>query len=342
MYKPLLKKLELENIALKSILPKGQSVGESINITDSSNFNFEKFDILGNSIQNGEASLETPSEIKSVGENGSINVAVLNKNLVKFDDLSRNGITYHDTNKVTLKNATSYVYATVNLKSLSNLMKGKYVTITTITNGTVESGNDLDFIISSNKSTYKFETHLPTSGSPYINSVNTRRIKLADDEYLSAVNTYTRQSLTCDLEIELQIELADQRTDIVKHEEQDYIVPVQKPFRSVNDVRDIFIKQQNKWYEKHFIKRIESYNSEEIDTEYISSTGGLDVGSTVDYILKDPELIECTEEQTKVLEKIKEDLHTYKDTTNIFSEDEVGPVFELEYIKDLETLLKQS
>ena len=53
-------------------------------------------------------------------------------------------------------------------------------------------------------------------------------------------------------------------------------------------------------------------------------------------------MIECTEEQTKVLEKIKEDLHTYKDTTNIFSEDEVGPVFELEYIKDLETLLKQS
>ena len=39
----------------------------------------------------------------------------------------------------------------------------------------------------------------------------------------------------------------------VPHEEQDYSIPVQAPFRSIGDVRDCFVKKSDGWYERHYI-----------------------------------------------------------------------------------------
>ena len=57
------------------------------------------------------------------------------------------------------------------------------------------------------------------------------------------------------------------------------------------------------------------------------------------YILATPELIECTEEQTQILEQIIKD-GTYKEVTHFYTTEDLKPTIEVKYYKDLETLFK--
>lgn len=58
----------------------------------------------------------------------------------------------------------------------------------------------------------------------------------------------------------------------------------------------------------------------------------------VDYPLETPIDIECTSEQSAVLEKLN-NARTYKNITNLYSTNEVSAILSLDYAKDLETLL---
>lgn len=65
----------------------------------------------------------------------------------------------------------------------------------------------------------------------------------------------------------------------------------------IGDYQDKFEFKDGQWVIPNKIKKIDSYNGEEITTDYISTTGGLDVGATVyyvgneDYVIEDSELI---------------------------------------------------
>ena len=95
-----------------------------------------------------------------------------------------------------------------------------------------------------------------------------------------------------------------------------YSIEFQKPFKSIYNVRDKFIKMNNLWYERHYIKEIESYNNEEITTNYISTTGDLTEGAIVDYVLLEPEDIICTQEQSNTLNTLYR-FKMYDGTTTI-------------------------
>lgn len=71
--------LQEENNLLKSQIPNGQAEGENITLTDSSNLPYEKFNIGGNSVQDGTPTPETPVEIKSVGEEGTVEIKQTNE-----------------------------------------------------------------------------------------------------------------------------------------------------------------------------------------------------------------------------------------------------------------------
>ena len=180
----------------------------------------------------------------------------------------------------------------------------------------------------------------------------------------------------------------------VAHEGQNISIPVQKPFRAIGDIRDTFIFDKNKWYEKHIIGRYVltgdefygtatspnryhiqislnpqiptpdyTYNMNILSNMFIKTAnyssdveGGkfghftlstnflifpdnqneytlitfkakikelYDLGTPVyiDYILAEPKLIECNEEQTKILDKLQRIL-SYEDITNIICTDE--------------------
>ena len=285
--------------------------------------------------QYGETPSEKyPSKIKSCGDNGNINFKICN-NLYNRDYNATTIIKY-GSNGFTLKRNENRV-TRVYLKKA--LLPGQY-TFCFKTINSVGLTNDTDFHL-----TFKeIETINILDISLFKKNVQTITL----DKECKELYFYLDGKLGNDAEItidEIQI-LKGTYTEknipkFEKYDEQNILIPIQKPFRAVNENKDTFIFENGKWYEQHKIKRIESYNNEEINTEYMSSTGGLDVGATVDYVLTEPEEIECNEEQTKILNSLV-DLHTYKVITHIQSEDEVSPVFEVEYSKDLETILKNN
>lgn len=78
-------------------------------------------------------------------------------------------------------------------------------------------------------------------------------------------------------------------------------------------------------------KIIDSYNSELIDTEYMSSTGSLTVGATVLYKLKEPEFVPLPESEQNAIRALK----TYYPTTVIMVDGgEVIPAVEVTYTAD--------
>jgi len=59
----------------------------------------------------------------------------------------------------------------------------------------------------------------------------------------------------------------------------------------------------------------------------------------VDYVLETPIEVECTAEQTEILEKIENEAKTYKNVTHIYSTDEISPNMKVTYFKDIETII---
>lgn len=179
-----------------------------------------------------------------------------------------------------------------------------------------------------------------------------------------------------------------------QHQEQSYIMPIQQPMRSIGDIRDTFIKKENKWYERHYVQRLilngtEGWNYDKNNNRfyfakagnkgsgYIMSSHYLRGDTTkqnntceiwssailfrderfteredfknmikakydegipvyVDYVLITPTDIECTEEQSRILDELN-NARTYKNVTNITT-DSIA-VLDLDYAKDLEILL---
>lgn len=222
--------------------------------------------------------------------------------------------------------------------------------------------------------------------------------------------------------LKIQIEKDNKNTDIVKHKGETLIMPIQKPLKAIQDVRDSFVKKNGIWYERHYIKRAYFDGSEEwhlsgntsnisfwgkansimegLDLTKIAQTNngsntylphilsnyfkivslsnffkdsicatcdyynnnlelrlGLGLNSDittvaqlkakleelsnsgnplyVDYVLAEPELIKCTEEQSKILDKI----NTYKNTTIITTDNDIAKVslkYKVDVLKAIE------
>lgn len=211
-------------------------------------------------------------------------------------------------------------------------------------------------------------------------------------------------------------------TEYEEHKEQTYTIPTQKEFAKIGDVKDTFVKQDGKWYEKHcIIKRIfngsdgtlpggdfsgllqngniartipvselaltpvrDDIMSDCLQTKATSLWGGVESGIqtfnnqanvlisipvetikqitgiteitsdnyvtafnqclsikniTAYIVLAEPQLIECTKEQSAILDEIEKTIHTYKGQTHIYSTDEVSPIFDIEYNVDTQSYI---
>ena len=76
--------------------------------------------------------------------------------------------------------------------------------------------------------------------------------------------------------------------------------------------------------------------------EWLSSQYNAGTPVYVDYILKTPLDIECTEEQNKILDKIEKEVKTYKNITHMYSTDKISSYKDVTYKKDIETLLNNT
>ena len=119
-------------------------------------------------------------------------------------------------------------------------------------------------------------------------------------------------------------------TDYIPHEEQNYHIDIQEEMLE----GDYFDLENGK--EVHNWQKIESYNGEEITTEYKSTTGQLSTGATVYYKLAEPRKLDLTETQKTQLQALQK-AKTYKNITNITTD--TIAVLDVDYKRDLETII---
>ncbi len=98
--------------------------------------------------------------------------------------------------------------------------------------------------------------------------------------------------------------------------------------RNVREVYDEVTKVDGKWSTIRRIGAIESYAGETITTDYISSTGGLDTGSRVFYVLPTP----VNEELDSATQKSMNGFKIIDHEFYIVSEDDQDPVMEVSYV----------
>lgn len=65
----------------------------------------------------------------------------------------------------------------------------------------------------------------------------------------------------------------------------------------IENIQDTIYYENNKWYYTNYFTKINSYNNEQIETIYISTTGGLDIGATVYYFDNNNTPIEITNQE---------------------------------------------
>lgn len=190
-------------------------------------------------------SIDYPSEIESVS---SANVKVWNKNLLKINDctLTKNGLTLNvkDGNihisGTSTDRTTFFMTDYTNIKEIRSKILNKTVTLT-------------------NDKPGKYEINVGVEDSMYYLQCNENKkshTKLIN-KLLTGISIYIGANSTVDINTKIQLEQGTTATDYIPHEEQNYPVDMQEPFKGINDIRDCFVsKEDGKWYERHKIKHI--------------------------------------------------------------------------------------
>ena len=357
-------------------------------------------------------SLDYPSEVEAVGDNGNVEIVKSNKNLLKLNNYSTtlNGININITNGNHIKligtatdNTTFYLLGNnQNMEILNRINK-------------ISSGKNIVLQKTPTESPH-FEIIAITDTNNYylqINETKSIATKLSNNEEIKILKLFIPPNINFNYEFDLQFEISNKATDIVQPKENTYNLPIQKPMYKLtyndNTIKDIFIKQNNKWYEQHnntkvFLKDLDwavgsteagkavntkRWNSVSKFPHYESGIDhyaksnsfnnvsgnlfnndkeGFNIESNsiciripaeiatsatqvkeyfsqrendyVVYPLATPELIECTSEQTEILNQIIKD-GTYKGITHFYTTNDLKPEIEITYYKDLETIINK-
>lgn len=349
------------------------------------------------------------SEVKSVGSNGSVKVTICNKNLFYLKDIEKKqvqGFQYSIKNGILKINGTKTENRGYFIIDCDNfiLKKGNYTfSINILGNLSGKITMELKDINYRNIVTFE-----------QLNTNCVKQFTIEEDMEVSLIRWWIEKDRAfTNYEMKIQLEKG-QATSYEQHQEQSYIIPIQQPMRSIGDIRDKFIKKNNKWYERHNINRrifdgttnkfvrtsgtannlfvtntfedgniiVPStygenvqhfnnyfqikYSSDEMyqNANYVGSAirpsddmvmgfgkeseintvdeanawlkAKYDAGAPlyVDYLLETPIDIECTEEQSKILEELN-NARTYKNVTNITTDSKA--ILSLDYVKDQET-----
>lgn len=105
--------------------------------------------------------------------------------------------------------------------------------------------------------TYSQYIIVPTTGAGLVNDFGDGGTFINSNNVTGEVRLRIAKDYTCNnLVFKPQLEKNEKVTSFQKSEQQDIILPIQKPFYKVGDYADTFIKQNNKWYEQHYIKEV--------------------------------------------------------------------------------------
>lgn len=263
--------------------------------------------------------------IYAVGDNGVVNVVKCNKNLLQniVTSTTKNGVTVtrNADGSITL-NGTATVNTTIYFSNSNSAFSIPAGTYTWRLKGRIQNKNNFSW--SANNSSY--------NGTIYSSAPEDyKTVTYTEPVNITGVSTYFANGTTFSnvtLYPMLYKGSYNANIDYTPHEEEVFNIPCQKP---MPDQSDYFDWDNEK--EIHNWGKIASYNGETITTEYISTTGQLTTGAAVYYKLTTPEQLPFTAEQKTVAKQIK-DSTSYYEQTNVYSNDNVSPNFDVTAIGD--------
>lgn len=266
----------------------------------------------GKTEQEENASIESPKEIINAGENGEIEVKVTGKNLFdiskynQYDDTWTN--TTYTTKILKLKPNTTY---TMSCKRLVD--KPKQYVIFNIVSG-IKVGKGVSIQIKPDLSLNYFY------GKGTFTTDETGEIVL---NYY--VDCPKEKYWFTEVIGDIQIELGSNQTDYEQYKEpQTVTIPLDRPLTKWDRIE----KRDCIWGVAYQTGHIQSYNGESVETEYISTTGGLDTEAEVYYKLDSEEFVALGKETQTALNN----LHTYYPTTVMSNSEDCE--MEVEYVAD--------
>ncbi len=403
--------LEQENTMLKNLLPTVSSSGEDITLTGTAEAKFKKFRVEGNSVQEGEPSIETPIEIRNCGDNVNLIPTTADgwiNGLINPADgtiTANNKTRIHNAEFIKVKEETDY-YLKINNSDVYMLRQVFFYNedgdfIETIEDTLDLRVNEVQFKTPSNcKKLYvviqdgkdanneitadiipdiqiKLELGLKaTPYSPY--NCGNLNIKVTDDaeqeqqsqtvsfplkkgqvlhkdDYLASNGVHQARKAT----------IMDENSDIglvshydngiynyychfvgmyediggtlnVKEIKSNYFK--QSPFKESYDLGDM-IKNNSGSNSIYFMINFETVEDFKAWLKEKKESGNPII---IEYPLAEEIVEEYTEEQKTAYDQLMS-LTSYKDTTHIFSEDEVSPVFDVTaYAKATDTVQEQT
>lgn len=339
-------------------------------------------------------SLDYPSEVRSCGDNGSINVVICNKNMLidtkETGNYVSNGINYvkKDDGSImvsgTATENSSYSFE----KNFTNYPAGTYNI-----SGCPENGSG---------STYRIVVWDKDWKIKAVDIGNSARFNVVEGEKIRTQILIEKGQTVKNLMFYAQLEL-NEKTNYKKHQEQNYTIDVQEPMleedyfdlengkevhnwqilelngnekinlitnqrfqinlinanlpRAVNAYTRINAKS-NYFNGKPlseskvdnmiavnddslYIRVSESTTLEELIT-FLKSCYESNKAVKVYYKLAEPRKLDLTDTQIKQLQTLDNEAKTYKNITHIYSTDEISPIINATYKKDLETLIAGS
>ena len=388
---------------------KNKSVISSTQITslttiiDTSNASYLRFWCLNN-----RASIDTKVKVSkgtmALGYNeGCISETIYNENLLKntASTTTTNGITFTVRDNGSVKvDGTATVMTTLKVYGDYEVRNNNYIHGDVFISGCPSGGSASKYEVSF----YLYKEGVMQGSTSFKDYGAGISVSIADDIDGICVLIRIQKGVTVsNLIFNPMIKKGIEKSNYIQHETQTYNIPTQQPFRAIGDVKDTFVKVNNEWYEKHYIKEFvldgsetytksSSYADDTYFCGYLSSkltdfSAGNSIlnshfkigkydkitdeecmaneaqlhirllasrlsenssngvkewfannNTIVNYVSTTPTLIKCTEEQSTILWDIEQNAKTYKNVTNIYSEDEVSPNVAITYKKDIETL----
>lgn len=304
---------------------KETEIAKSIHIEDAEGFG--KLNIFGNHEQNEEPSEENPVEIKCLGDNKK-NLFSLDNKLenveINFQGIIASSDEY-DTYYIEVEEGEEYTFST------------KY---------------DNDYYKTAIISWGYFD-EIPEIGEEAYFDKRTDLEELAEVGFkdgFSAMKKYLLISILKSVTPHLyntQLEKGTVATSFVpygqgsteikiensdKTQELTYVLSIQQEMLK----GDYFLKELDIWKEVHNWQKIDSYNGENITTDYISTTGSLTTGATVFYKLQTPIKIPCTEEQSKILNQLNA-LDLFEGVNDITTTENIA-LLQLKYVSNVDEI----
>ena len=306
--------------------------GNPVNITDSVEWPLQGLKVYGKSVQAGTPSPEDPVPIVSAGEGGSVDLNITGANKIPYpytDGMSKtaNGIqfTVFDNGKISAQGTAS--------GNASFSIMGAYQSYVEIYSGFLSgcpkiSGAELRYISQELKNATDSGSGVNLALNPSFSGIGYIECRILDGNTVDCVfepmlnpgnvmspwEPYKSQSHPLSTPSGLPGIPVDSGGNYTDAEGQ----------QSACDVKDYGTGKYTQ-----MVGHIESYNSENITTPYMSTTGQLSTGAEVYYVLDEPVVTDISDDELAAYRA----LHTYDGSTVISTPEDVAGI-EVRYVAD--------